>query len=162
MKYVLAQFQDSVAFLLFSERFDHSSVFHWLYEIDPKVSLASAGKLYIEPCDCYPGEHYVSVNPGSVTLSLHMANPADFAQHAALVQPFLTDPIRFQYHAHTNTLIYSSTPAAPYVFSKTGSPITLTFAYTPVKDNSCPRAKVTLSAVDYETEFFFWQNFRRC
>jgi hypothetical protein len=155
MKYIYIQLESDRQLFLFAERMDHSSAFQLVREKFPKAALISAGKLHIEEADCYPGEHYVSVTPGSVTLEFTPRSATEYKDHADMIYPLLREPLEF-IARETNVYLKCE------IFSHLkGTLCRLQLHFLP-EDNYCPRATVTLSGLEDAYDIFtFWQAFKR-
>jgi hypothetical protein len=142
--------------VLFPEDVDHSNALEMVKRSVPQAVLRSAGKFYLEKCDCYPGERYVSFRPGSVTLSLSFKTPEMYQEHAARALSLLSR----EFTLRVDERRVFAAPTLPGLFgSQPGVDALLTLAFSP-PDRCCPRAVVAVAGLDAEASFYFWQAFR--
>lgn len=157
MKYIIVRTAGREHMLLFPESMDHSLCFSLQTEMYPDTELVSAGKIHIEPAECYPGQHYVSITPGSVTLKLEYKTreACELAIHQARqALPEVLDLVADE------DKVYGSFDLRTF-HQRKGERVRLKLDYLP-PDAYCPRARVTLTGLkDAYLKLRFWQAWKR-
>jgi len=157
MKYIVTTFNKQNHLILFPEIIQHSVMAYDFKNQYAGSEVISAGKLYIEPAECYRGQHYVSVNPGSVSLDFVYRTPEAIQQNWDLAFNLLPTELEFKVREHN---VFSASTIPEFIAGRTGTPVKLKLDYMP-RDAYCPRAKVTLKGLNDEFEkFMFWQTLK--
>jgi hypothetical protein len=158
VKYIIIQAGDLSHLLIFPDNLDHAGAWGRAQHLLPEAKLLSAGKIYLEACDCYPGEHYLTLRPGSTTLNLTLKTQAEYATHYELALGLMGAELPFQADGRQ---IYGSRTLPSWTERRPGSQGKLALVYAPREVGRAQRVKVATQGLDEEQLFYFWQAFKQ-